>query len=317
MISIESLSEKLLKEKSVALFMHTRPDGDTIGSTVALKLALKSKGINAEVFCCDKIPEKFCFLKSVKSVSDKFFGEYSAFVAVDCADLSRLGDFSELFKSHKNTYNVDHHVSNTLFAKINYVADNASNCENVFELIKRMGIDVTEEVANLLATGVITDTGNFSHKNVRAETLQNAGELVSLGADVNLIIYHTFKSQSKARALLFGKVMSKIRYFLDDRFAVSSIFNKDLVDCGATPDETEGFIDFVMGIECVEVGASIMEISHNKYKISFRSKNADVNAVAGLFGGGGHTLASGCQIAGEYEEVVDKITFAVSRYLQD
>jgi phosphoesterase RecJ-like protein len=123
--------------------------------------------------------------------------------------------------------------------------------------------------------------------------------------------------QSKARAKLFGRVMANIRYFLSDRFAVVSVFEKDIKDCGATPDETEGFIDFVMGINTVEVGACLMEIGKNKYKISFRSKETDVNAVALTFGGGGHTLASGCQISGEYEDIVDRITFAVSRELKD
>ena len=111
--------------------------------------------------------------------------------------------------------------------------------------------------------------------------------------------------------------MSKIRYFLDDRFAVATIRLSDLTQTNARPEETEGLVDFIMGIETVEVGACIMELENNKFKISFRSKGADVNAVASTFGGGGHILASGCQISGDYEEVVDRITFAVSRYIED
>ena len=130
-------------------------------------------------------------------------------------------------------------------------------------------------------------------------------------------MYNTFKKQSKGRAKLFAKVMSKLRYFLDDSFAVASVFLADLNETGAKSSETEGFIDFIMGIEDVKVGACIMETSQNKYKISFRSKKTDVNAVAGVFGGGGHVLASGCQINGEYEEVVDKITCAVKRFIED
>jgi phosphoesterase RecJ-like protein len=112
-------------------------------------------------------------------------------------------------------------------------------------------------------------------------------------------------------------VMSKIRYFYDNRFAVITITENDIKTAGATADQTEGFIDFIMGIDTVEVGASVMEIAKNKYKISFRSKSANVNAVAGSFGGGGHVLASGCQISGEYEEVIDRISFAVSRELPE
>ena len=317
MISKSQFVQKLFNEKSVALFMHVRPDGDTIGSTLALYNALKQKGIFARVFCMDTIPNKFSYLPSVKMVEKTFSGEYTALVSVDCADVTRMGDFASYFGSHKNTFNIDHHVSNDSYAKYNYVVDNASNCENVYELLLEVNVVFDQEIANLLLTGIVTDTGNFAHNNVTEKTFETAGKLLSFGADVNKINYYTFKAQTKERAKLHGIVSSKIRYFLDDRFGVMTITQADLIASGATQDQTEGFIDFLMGVECVEVGACLMEIGKEKYKVSFRSKGADVNAVAGTFGGGGHKLASGCQIQGLYEEVIDKITFAVSKYLQD
>ena len=317
MISKSQFVQNLFSEKSVALFMHMRPDGDTIGSTLALFYALKQKGIEAKVFCSDDIPSKFTYLPSVKLVNKLFIGEFSALVSVDCADVTRLGDFANLYASHKNTYNVDHHISNTKYAKNNYVVDNASNCENVYDLIVEAGVEINQETADLLLTGIVTDTGNFNHTNVTEKTFEKAGKLLSKGADINKITYHTFKAQTKERAKLHGIVSSKIRYFLDDRFAVMTVTQDDFLKTGATQDQTEGFIDFLMGVECVEIGACVMEIAKEKYKISFRSKDADVNAVAGIFGGGGHRQASGCQIQGLYEEVIDKIVFAVSKYLQD
>lgn len=317
MISLSELSSKLKQEKSVALFCHIRPDGDTLGSALALSKALKNLGIRAQVFCDDLIPSRFFFLDAVKEIKREIDGEYSAFLAIDCADITRLGSFYEEFVNHTNTYSIDHHVSNTRYAKINYVFDHSSNCENALSLIEELGVDVDKDIANLLAMGIMTDTGNFRHKNVTANTMHSAGKMVEKGADLNAIYYHMFTKQSKQRAKLFGQTMSKIRYFLDDRFAVATIRLNDLTQTGALPEETEGFVDFIMGVDCVEVGACIMELSNNKFKISFRSKGADVNAVASTFGGGGHVLASGCQINGEYEEVVDKITFAVSRYLED
>lgn len=317
MISLRELADKIKGEKSVALFCHVRPDGDTIGSALGLKLALEILGIKADVFCDDPIPSRFSFLNAVSQIKKDFSGEYDALIAIDCADIQRLNNFSEKFLSHKNTYTIDHHVSNTRFSKINYVFDNASNCENVFELIKELGVEINEEIANVLALGIITDTGNFKHKNVTHETLLRMSKLVQKGADLNAIIFHMFSAQTKERAKLFGKVMQKIRYFFDGRFAVATVRLSDFSDCAAKQDETEGFIDFVMGIIGVEVGACVMEIAPNKFKISFRSKSADVNAVARTFGGGGHTLASGCQIHGDYEEVIDKIQFAVSREIPD
>jgi phosphoesterase RecJ-like protein len=163
----------------------------------------------------------------------------------------------------------------------------------------------------------VTDTGNFKHSNVTANTFNVASELAKRGADFNKIVYNTFTKQSKARAKLFGAVTSKIRYAFQDRFAIITITKKAIEEAGATPDETEGFIDFIMGIDTVEIGASVMEMANNKFKVSLRSKNADVNAVASSFGGGGHVHASGCQIQGEYEEVIDRLSFAVSRELPD
>ncbi|MBO5068213.1 MAG: bifunctional oligoribonuclease/PAP phosphatase NrnA [Clostridia bacterium] len=316
-MNIKDLAEKLLKETSVALFCHIRPDGDTLGSALALKKALDALNIKANVFCNDQVPSRFFFLKEASLVKTELDGEYSAFVAIDCADISRLGCFGDAFSRHKNTYSIDHHISNTRYAKNNYVVDNSSNCENILDLICVLNAPISKEIANLLAMGIMTDTGNFRHKSVTEKTFASASVLVENGADINTIYYNMFSKQSKARAKLFGLVMSKIRYMLLDRFAIATVRLEDLELTGAKQDETEGFIDFVMGIDGVEIGACVMEIAKNKYKISFRSKGVDVNSVASMFGGGGHTLASGCQIFGEYEEVIDKIRFAVDRHLVD
>ncbi len=317
MISLYQLSSKLKKEKSVAIICHIRPDGDTIGSALALSLALNNLGIKSKVFCDDVVPSRFLFLKSVNDINVKLEGEFSAMLAIDCADVSRLGSYYEKFSKHKNTYSIDHHVSNTKFAKENYVFENSSNCENVLMILEQFGVEITKDIANLLAMGIMTDTGNFRHKNVTANTLKSASKMVEKGADLNLIYYHMFTKQTKERAKLFGLTMSKIRYFLDGKFAVASVRIEDLLSTGAKQEETEGFVDFIMGIDSVEVGACVMEIDKDKFKISFRSKGTDVNAVASTFGGGGHLLASGCQIFGEYEEIIDKICFAVSREIRE
>jgi len=316
-ISLTELAEKLLKEKRVALICHIRPDGDTLGSSLALGLALTKLGIQADVVSDDTVPSRFFFLNEASLVKNQMEGEYTALIAIDCADISRLGSFADRFLKHKNTYSIDHHVSNNRYAKINYVVDTSSNAENILALIKEMKAPICDRIANLLAMGIMTDTGNFRHKNVTENTLYSAGCLVKKGADLNKIYFHMFSAQSQQRAKLFGLVMSKIRYFLDGKFALVTVRLDDFAISGAKQDETEGFIDFVMGIIGVEVGACVMEISPNKFKISFRSRSADVNAVAGTFGGGGHTLASGCQIQGEYEEVVDKVCFAVSREIPE
>ncbi len=322
MISLGELAKKLINEKSVAIFCHVRPDGDAFGSACALKNVFLRKGINAQVFCDDQVPKRFDFLQIEKQVSrddleKQALSSYSALIAVDSADIQRLGKYAFAFSEHHNTYNIDHHISNTRYAKVNYVVDQPANAINIYHLITEMGAKIEPETANLIAMGLLTDTGTFTHKDVGASALEVGSKLVELGADLNLIYYHNFKKQTKNRAKLFGLVMHGLRYFNDDRFVVATITQSQLEQTGASPAETEGFVDFLLGIDCIEVCATVMEIGENKYKISLRSKGANVNAIAGTFGGGGHVLASGCQINGEYEDVLDRLSFAVSRELVD
>ena len=241
MISLTELSAKIKGEKSVALFCHIRPDGDALGAALAFKLALQYLGIKAEVFCEDTVPPRFLFLSETATVKNSLDGEYGAFIAIDCADITRLGVFGEKFLAHKNTYTIDHHISNTRFAKINFVRETSSNCENILDLLDEMQVPINVQIANFLAMGIMTDTGNFRHKNVTPKTLYSAGRLVENGADLNTIYYHMFQAQTKQRAKLFGRVMDKIRYFFDGRFAVATVRLEDFSACGAAQNETEGF----------------------------------------------------------------------------
>jgi len=151
---------------------------------------------------------------------------------------------------------------------------------------------------------------------VNSETLSLAAKLVDAGADIRYYHYNLFKKQPKARATLFAATMGGIRYFFDDRFAVITITQDAMKKCGADNGMTEGFVDFPLNVDGVEVAASIMEVKYRQYKISLRSKEyADVNKIAGTFGGGGHVRAAGCMLFGDLEEVVDRLSYAVSQYL--
>jgi phosphoesterase RecJ-like protein len=124
-----------------------------------------------------------------------------------------------------------------------------------------------------------------------------------------------FTKQSKARAILYGRTMNKIRFELDDRLAFITVTQKDFEETGTDKSQTEGFVDFPLSIDGVEVAIALMEVKAGQYKASLRSKNINVNAVAAKFGGGGHLLASGCMLFGEYEEVVERLTYAVYQNL--
>ena len=165
--------------------------------------------------------------------------------------------------------------------------------------------------------GLLTDSGNFAHDDVTEETLALAARLVGAGADIRYYNYNLFKKQSKARAKLHAMTMSGMQYFFDDRFALITITRENMQKCGADNGMTEGFVEFPLNVETVEIAASIMEVNHRQYKVSLRSKTyADVNKLAGIFGGGGHVRAAGCMLFGELEEVIDRLSYAVSQYLE-
>ena len=318
--TLQELAKRIKQAKNVWIFTHMRPDGDAFGSALSLATALDSLNIPTQVFVESDIPSNLAFIDGIDRVKKFPDGECDLLITVDCSDLQRLGalldDFNRVTRKKIDTINIDHHISNTRFAKYNYVRECSANCMNIATLISYLGMPFDKKIAEYLLIGLLTDSGNFAHDDVTEETLSLASKLVGAGADIRYYHYMLFKKQPKARAKLFVLVMSGIRYFLDDRFAVITVTKKMMEDCGADHGMTEGFVDFPLNVDGVEVACSIMEVKNRQYKISLRSKEyADVNKIAGTFGGGGHIRASGCMLFGEIEEVIDKLTYTVSQYL--
>lgn len=319
--TLEQIANKIKSAKSVAIFTHMRPDGDAFGSALALSAALDFLKTPNQVCVETDIPSNLAFINGIENVKKSPKQEYDLLIMVDCSDEQRLGALQDTFTSASRkkieTINIDHHISNSRFAKYNYVRECSANCMNIAKLIRLLGISINKQIAEYLLIGLLTDSGNFSHDDVTEETLSLASELVKAGADIRYYHYNLFKKQSKQRAALFAKVMQGMRYYHDDRFAVIIITQQAMAECNADNGMTEGFVDFPLNVESVEVAASVMEVKKGQYKISLRSKEyADVNMLAGIFGGGGHVRAAGCMLFGDVEEVLDKLSYAVSQYLE-
>lgn len=319
-MTINEIAAKIKGLKSALIFSHNRPDGDTVGSATALKIALESLGVKVDLVCEAAIPEKFKFVKNADSylLPQSVCGSYGAHIAVDCSVESMFGERSfALYSKNKLKINVDHHISNSRHGDMNYVEQTAACAEIIYKFIVALGVTISKDTADCLFLGIISDTGGFMHSNVTENTLFTAAKLAHAGGDVHAISQNLFKSQPKSRAKLYARVISNMRYYLDDRFAVLVITRKDLADAGATEDMTEGFIDFPMTIKTVEVGVSLMETADKRYKVSFRSRGkVNVNEIAAIYGGGGHILASGAVINGYLEDIIDKIRYNVQQRLE-
>ncbi len=322
MESLERIAERIKNAKSVLIMTHMRPDGDAYGSSLALATALERLNIPTQVCDESNIPSNLAFIKGVDRVQKTPKEGYDLVVTLDSSDEQRLGGLESCFYAAKNkkidTINVDHHVSNTRYAKYNYVRECAANCMNVAALISYLGVPFDKQIAEYLLIGLLTDSGNFTHDDVDEEAFLLGAKLVAAGADVCYYNYHLFKKQPKERAALFAKVMKDIRYYHEGRFAAIVITQRAMEETHADHGMTEGFVDFPLNVDTVEVAASVMEVKKGQYKISLRSKTyADVNRVAAVYGGGGHVRAAGCMLFGDVEELLDKLSYTVSQYLND
>ena len=318
MNTIREIAQVLKKIRSATIFTNVRPDGDTVGSGMALCRALELLGVNCEVVNEGEVPEKFSFLTGIDRIRSMPSPESEVYVCVDTSDEARLGELQHAFMrakaKGKTTVNVDHHVSNTRYCKYNFVRERASNCENIAELIEALGVRHDKIISEYLLTGMVTDSGGFSHSDVNGDSFRAAAACADAGADVNRISYEVFKKQSKARSQLYLETLSKLRYYFEDRLAISIVEKAALERYGLRQDETEGIVDFALTVDPVEVSVCLMEVKPEQYKASFRSKGKiNVNEIARAFGGGGHVLASGCMLFGSKEEVLDRLQFTVSQ----
>ena len=315
---LNEIVKQLKNAKSVAVFCHVRPDGDALGSGLALVAALKNAGKYACMLCEDPAPDRLKIFSAMDEVLTSLPTEQSfdLLVSVDCADLARLGVFSSFYNKFKGiTLNIDHHISNSKFAKVNCVCECTATSEIIPDILKAAGMPLTKEIADLLAMGLLTDSGNFAHQDVTANTFSVAVELRAPGADFPAIGYEMFSRQTKNRALLYVRVLNSMRFCLDDKLVFLTVTQKDFKETDTEKSQTEGFVDFPLSIDGVEVSIALMEVKRGQYKASLRSKKINVNAVASEFGGGGHILASGCMLFGEYEEVIERLTYAVYKQI--
>ena len=319
--TLQQIATRIKQAKRVLIMTHMRPDGDAFGSALALSAALDFFNIPNQV--CDEsdIPSNLTFMEGVEKVSKTPQGNFDLVVTVDCSDEQRLGGLSEDFYLAKrkkiDTVNIDHHISNTRFAKYNFVEECAANCMHMATLIEYMGAPFDKKTAECLLVGLLTDSGNFSHDDVKEKTLLLAAKLVKAGADIHRLNYFLFKRQTRARAMLHARTMSGMRFYHEERFAAIIVSKKNMEECGADVGMTEGFVDFPLNVDTVEVAASLLEIKKGQYKISLRSKTyVDVNRLAGCYGGGGHVRAAGCMLFGDLEDVLDRLSYTVSQYLE-
>lgn len=304
---------------TIVISGHIGPDGDCIGSCMAMYLYLRKALPDADVRVFLEDPaDIFGCIKDFDKIDQTYSveGDVDVFIALDC-EKSRLGKGEELFANAKKRINIDHHVSNEIgCGDVNYVVPGlSSTSELVYDLIDKKYMDA--EIAKAVYIGIVHDTGIFQYSNTSPRTLRIAADLIEYGFDFPTIIDETFYEKTYMQNQLTGRALLESILFMDGQCVVSVIDKKTLDFYGATSGDLEGIVNQLRTIKGVECAVFMYETGNLEYKVSLRScQYVDVSKVAAYFGGGGHVRAAGCSMNGTFHDVINNISGQIALQMQ-
>ena len=312
--------QAIRENETFCIVGHVRPDGDCIGSQLGLAYALRNAGKRVTVWNEDPMPRKLAFLDPDRLLAAPAAGRsFDCVIATDCASFERLGRAGECIQSRKLFINIDHHTSNTRYADINWISDDEpSSGELIYRLLQGGHWPITPLIADCLFTAVSTDTGSFQYPTTRPATYHVAAHLVERGANLEKVCNEVYQSYPLSRVRLLRHVYNRFKLTHDDQIAYFWLRKADYSRTGAGREDSEGLIDHIRAIEPVVVACLFEEMDGEITRVSLRSKSEkiDVNAIATLFGGGGHAAAAGARIAGRPITVQRRVINAVKKALK-
>ena len=323
---LRTVAEELKKARRVAIAAHLNPDGDCIGSALAMRLILQKLGKEVEVFDRDKVPEMFMFLEGADTVRplSEASGRYDALLCVDCAELERIVnvhdhlqkvDLDRLLGLCDRLLQIDHHATNPLYGDAHAVDGNASAaCVLVYDIMGMLGVDVDVKIAECIYTGVSTDTGNFLQGNTNEGAMSVVAALQCTGFDQPEIGRRLFAERKPEQVALITRALNTLRYGADGHVTCMTISRRDMEETGAMEEHTDTIVNFGRDICDVKMNLLARE-SSDGIKVSLRAiAPYAVRDVAVSFGGGGHEQACGCTVRDRsLQEVADMVFEALQR----
>jgi phosphoesterase RecJ-like protein len=314
--TFEEIGRAFREHQRFAILSHVRPDGDALGSQLALALSLEQLGKDVRVWNEDGMLEKYSFLARAQLLTKPPSGpeDVDVAIALDTAIQNRLGTAFQAIRTAKIWINIDHHPSNPGYGDLVYVDPTApATGQILFELIKSERLPFDRAIAENLYVAISTDTGSFQYPNTTARTFEIAAELVRAGVDVGRINQQVFENYPRRRVELLRELLRTMRFEGGGRVASFSLSLKTAAQLGVLPEDNEGLIDHLRAIRGVIVAVFFEELTDGKVRVSMRSKSekTDVCAICQKFGGGGHTLAAGARVRGSLAEVEQRILEAI------
>lgn len=316
-MTLDNILEEINKAKSIVVLTHENPDGDAVGSSLAMYLALKQLGKESVDLIIPEYPRTYRFLPNVDIVKTEGEKSYDLAIALDCATIKMLNGWSNYFEDAKSKIVIDHHGTNTMYGDINFVNPDAPACTQVLlTVFEYIGVEISSDIGKCILTGIITDTGGFQYQSTRPETFEFAAKLLKSGVNVSKIYKKAMNTKTRANFELRKRAIDRMEFFEDGKISFTYITKQDIEETNATLDDHEGIVDEGRCIEGVEVSIFLRE-KENGYKASLRSNEyVNVSEVCVIFGGGGHINAAGCNMSMPIEQAKEKLVNHIKAQLK-
>ena len=316
MSTLDNILEQINKAESIVILTHENPDGDAIGTGLALYNALKQYGKNPDIII-PEYPRNFSFLPGTEEIKkESEVKKYDLAISVDCATIKMLNGFSNYFEDAKVKISIDHHSTNTMFGDYNYVSPEAPACAQVLiVMLEYFKIDITKEIGTCILTGIITDTGGFKYSGVTAETFEFVAGLMNKGINVSKIYRKVLQTKTRANFELNRIAADRLEFLEDGKVAFTYITKEDEEKVSAESGDHEGIVETGRDIEGVEVSVFIRQTDKG-CKVSMRSNEyVNVSDICLLLGGGGHIRAAGVTMQCTIEQAKEKILMHVRKVI--
>jgi len=311
---MDRIIETLTQSREVFLATHENPDGDAIGSLLAMGLALEAMGKATTMFADSAIPAVYRFLPAVERIVHRFNEglRVDTAVVLDCSALVRCGRAATVAGAASVLICLDHHLTNTGFGHLRWIDPEAcATAEVVYRLIKAMGVTIDKAMATAIYTGILTDTGSFRFANTNRAAFAICEEMVALGVDPYQAARHVYGTYSLGRIKLLNRALDSIELADDGKISIMTLTRDMLAETGTLAEDTEGLINYARRIEAVQLAALILEDPNGhagRYHVSLRADGqVDAGAIATSFGGGGHAHAAGFSFDGDLAHVKAKL----------
>ena len=317
--SLEKIANKLKEAETILLYPHVLMDGDTLGSSIALCIALRKMGKKAYVLIEDDIPGYLLFMEKDYCTSDQnILDAPDISISIDCSDIERFVKRKDKFLTGKLSICIDHHRTNNFFAELNYIDEFVgATGEIIFHLIQAMGTEIDVEMAEALYIAITTDTGNLQYTNTTRTTHLIAAELFDIGIDLEKISVEVYQNIRHEKLKITNEVIGTIEMICNGKADIAYVTQDMLKKTGALMEETEGIIETLRNISGVEISAFLKENKKNEIKVGLRAKTyGDVSAIAQIYGGGGHKKASGCTLYTSLEDAKKQISASIVEHLK-